>query len=97
MFGHIGVPELLLILAIVLLIFGANKVPEVARSLGKGIRAFRAEASKMREELEATVRVEEEEKAKAKAKESVEAQTKPEHEEVKEAELEPQEPAKQTK
>ncbi|HIC96571.1 TPA: twin-arginine translocase TatA/TatE family subunit [Candidatus Bipolaricaulota bacterium] len=59
MFGNIGIPELLLILAIVLLIFGANKVPEVARSLGKGIRAFRHEAQKMREELE---REEEQEK-----------------------------------
>ncbi len=89
MFGNIGVPELLIIFAIVLLIFGANKVPEVARSLGKGIRAFRAEASKMREELESAAKVEEE------AKKATEAQTKPEGEaEVKEAELELQEPAK---
>ena len=89
MFGNIGVPELLIIFAIVLLIFGANKVPEVARSLGKGIRAFRAEASKMREELEAASKVEEGSKKPA---EKVKAEG-----EVKEAELEPQEPAKQAK
>jgi len=74
-FGNIGVPELLIILAIVLLVFGANKVPEVARSLGKGIRAFRAEAHKMREELELESKLEEEEKK---------------DEEIKEVEVEPQ-------
>jgi sec-independent protein translocase protein TatA len=58
-FGNIGVPELLIILAIVLLVFGANKVPEVARSLGKGIRAFKGEAQKMREELEVESKLEE--------------------------------------
>ncbi len=36
-----SVPELLLILLIVLLIFGAGKLPEVFRSLGSGIREFR--------------------------------------------------------
>jgi len=37
----LGAPELLLILLIVLLIFGAGKLPEVFRSLGSGIREFR--------------------------------------------------------
>lgn len=62
MFGNIGLPELLLILAIVLLIFGANKVPEIARSLGKGVRAFRDEAQKLRREVELEAKKEEEEK-----------------------------------
>ena len=35
------VPELLIILAIVLLIFGATRLPEVARSMGSSIREFR--------------------------------------------------------
>lgn len=64
MFGNIGIPELLLILAIVLLIFGANKVPEIARSLGKGVRAFRDEAQKLRREVELEAKKEEEEKIK---------------------------------
>lgn len=62
MFGNIGIPELLLILAIVLLIFGANKVPEIARSLGKGVRAFRDEAQKLRREVELEAKKEEEKK-----------------------------------
>ena len=41
MFGTIGVWELLLILLIVLLIFGAKKIPEVGASLGRGIQSFR--------------------------------------------------------
>lgn len=40
MFG-IGVPELILILVVGLVVFGPGKLPEVARSLGKGIREFR--------------------------------------------------------
>jgi sec-independent protein translocase protein TatA len=41
MFGKLGVPELLIILAIVLVIFGAKKIPEIARGFGEGIRSFK--------------------------------------------------------
>ncbi len=37
----LGVPELLVILVIVLLLFGAGKLPAVGRQLGKGLRQFR--------------------------------------------------------
>ncbi len=43
--GQIGVPELLLILVILALVFGANRLPDVGRGLGKAIRGFR-EATK---------------------------------------------------
>jgi sec-independent protein translocase protein TatA len=36
-----GLPELLIILFIVVLIFGANRLPELARGLGKGVRSFK--------------------------------------------------------
>ena len=41
MFGSLGVPELLLILLIVIIIFGANKLPQLGRGLGEGMRNFR--------------------------------------------------------
>jgi sec-independent protein translocase protein TatA len=41
MFGKLGLPELGLIVLIVLIIFGAGRLPEVGGAIGKGIRAFR--------------------------------------------------------
>ena len=40
---RLGVPELLIILVIVILVFGVGKLPEVGASLGKAIRGFREE------------------------------------------------------
>ncbi|MPZ21504.1 MAG: twin-arginine translocase TatA/TatE family subunit [Luteitalea sp.] len=42
MIGPVGLPELLIILFIVLLVFGASRLPEVMGGLGKGIRNFKA-------------------------------------------------------
>lgn len=39
--GGIGMSELLVVLVIVLIIFGAGKLPEIGKGLGKGIRNFR--------------------------------------------------------
>jgi sec-independent protein translocase protein TatA len=39
--GRIGLPELLVVLFIVILIFGANRLPEIGRGLGRGIRNFK--------------------------------------------------------
>ncbi len=41
MFGDIGIEKLLLILLVVLLFFGARRIPELAGSMGKGIREFK--------------------------------------------------------
>lgn len=38
---HLGIPELLVILFIIILIFGANRLPEIGRGLGRGIRNFK--------------------------------------------------------
>ncbi|MCS6928089.1 MAG: twin-arginine translocase TatA/TatE family subunit [Saprospiraceae bacterium] len=38
--GNIGAPELVLIFLVVLLLFGGNKIPELMRGLGRGIREF---------------------------------------------------------
>lgn len=50
MFGRLGLGELLIILVIVLIIFGAGKLPEIGRGLGKGIQNFRKAASGLDEE-----------------------------------------------
>ena len=41
MFGSIGMPELIIGLVVILLLFGAKRVPELARGLGSGVREFR--------------------------------------------------------
>ena len=41
MLGRVGIPELIIILAIIILIFGANRLPEIGRGIGKGIRNFK--------------------------------------------------------
>jgi sec-independent protein translocase protein TatA len=40
--GWIGVPELLILLLVVLLVFGPKKLPEMGRSLGRGMREFKS-------------------------------------------------------
>jgi sec-independent protein translocase protein TatA len=39
--GRLGIPELVIILIIVIVIFGANRLPELGRGIGKGIRNFK--------------------------------------------------------
>ena len=39
--GHLGMGELLVLLVIVLIIFGASRVPQLGEALGRGIRNFR--------------------------------------------------------
>ena len=41
MFGSLGVPELLIILVIVILIFGANRLPGLAKGMGSAIKNFK--------------------------------------------------------
>lgn len=41
MFGRLGLPEMIVILFIVILIFGANRLPDIGRGIGKGIRNFK--------------------------------------------------------
>ena len=45
MLGGIGLPELIVILVIVLIIFGAGKLPQIGEGLGKGIRNFKKATS----------------------------------------------------
>ena len=51
MFG-MGGSEFFLIMLVFLLFFGSNKIPEIARGLGKGIRQFKDAANGIQEEIE---------------------------------------------
>ena len=52
MFGNLGTGEIILILLIVLIFFGAKKIPELAQGLGKGLREFRKAARDIQEDIE---------------------------------------------
>ncbi len=49
--GNIGAWELVLIFLVILLVFGAKRIPEIARGLGKGIREFKDATSDIKKEL----------------------------------------------
>ncbi len=50
--GMPSMPELLIILAIIVLLFGAKKIPDLAKGMGKGIKSFKKEMSKDEDEEE---------------------------------------------
>ena len=54
MFGRLGAPEIILILVVIILLFGAKKLPDMARSLGKSARILKSEAQAMKEEGSST-------------------------------------------
>jgi TatA/E family protein of Tat protein translocase len=59
MFGSLGVPELLLIFAVVLIVFGPRRIPEVGRMLGKALGEFRKATDDLKNTIEREVRLEE--------------------------------------
>jgi TatA/E family protein of Tat protein translocase len=59
MFGNIGFPELLIILAVALLIFGPKKLPEVGKSIGRAVREFRRTSDEIKERIEEEIRMDE--------------------------------------
>ncbi|MCA0376412.1 MAG: twin-arginine translocase TatA/TatE family subunit [Gemmatimonadetes bacterium] len=55
-FGNFGFGEILIILVIVLLLFGAKRIPEIAGSLGKGINEFKRNLSDAQKQITETPR-----------------------------------------
>jgi len=52
MFGNLGAGEIVVLLVIALLVFGAHRLPEAGRAVGKGIREFQRALRDTREEIE---------------------------------------------
>lgn len=50
--GNLGTGEILLIVLVVLIFFGAKKIPELAQGLGKGVREFRKAMREVQDEVE---------------------------------------------
>ncbi len=50
--GNLGTGEILLIVLVVLIFFGAKKIPELAQGLGKGVREFRKAMRDVQDEVE---------------------------------------------
>ncbi len=54
--GNLGGPEIFLIVLFVLIFFGAKKIPELARGLGRGIREFKDATKEIKDEIEDSVK-----------------------------------------
>ncbi len=60
--GNIGPWELVLVLVIALIIFGPGKLPEVAKSVGKGINEFKRASNEVKQQVQEAVSLDDDEK-----------------------------------
>lgn len=51
MIGGMGMPELLIILMIAVFVFGAGRIPEIARSLGKAVKEFKKAGKEIADDI----------------------------------------------
>uniref|UniRef100_A0A832DIF4 Sec-independent protein translocase protein TatA n=1 Tax=Ignavibacterium album TaxID=591197 RepID=A0A832DIF4_9BACT len=54
MFGNLGAGEIILIILVILLLFGAKKIPELAQGLGKGMKEFKKAVRDVEDEIKQT-------------------------------------------
>ncbi|HVO72924.1 MAG TPA: twin-arginine translocase TatA/TatE family subunit [Ignavibacteriaceae bacterium] len=62
MFGNLGAGEIILILLVILILFGAKKIPELARGIGKGMAEFKKGLRDVQDEIKTTDQIENKEK-----------------------------------
>jgi sec-independent protein translocase protein TatA len=55
----LGFPEILIILFVILLLFGAKKLPELARGLGQGMREFKRATNEIQDEIKSATDIDE--------------------------------------
>jgi sec-independent protein translocase protein TatA len=70
MFGSLGMPELIVIFVIALIVFGPRKLPELGRSLGRGIAEFKKATTDLQNTLEQEINADEQ---RTKAADAVQA------------------------
>ncbi len=54
--GGLGTSEILVILVVILIFFGAKRIPELARGLGKGIREFKDATKEIKNDIESAAK-----------------------------------------
>lgn len=64
MIGGLGMTEILVILLIVLLLFGAKRIPDVAQGLGKGLREFKKASRDIQKDIREAGEIDEDSKSK---------------------------------
>lgn len=68
LFFNLGGPEIFIIVLVVLLLFGAKKIPELARGMGKGIKEFKNATKEVQNDIEDSMKEEPEARKKVNAK-----------------------------
>lgn len=51
MFGNIGATEIIITVGVIALLFGAKRIPEIAKGIGKGIRDFKKEVKSIEQDV----------------------------------------------
>lgn len=52
LFGSLGWPELLLLALVILLLFGAKRIPELMKSIGKGVKSFKEGVNEIEKKID---------------------------------------------
>lgn len=73
--GNIGFPEMVMIFVVALLVFGPKRLPELGRSLGKGLSEFRRASSDLRNSIEREIEASEIEQSIAETQKATEKAT----------------------